>query len=59
MYIKKLEIVNFGPFKRLSFDFKSQMINIIEGYNASGKTHVLTALHFCFIIIMQFILIKK
>lgn len=45
MYIKELQVENFGPHKTQMFRFKENGINILYGPNDSGKTQILSAIY--------------
>lgn len=45
MYIKELQVKNFGPHKTQMFRFKENGINILYGPNDSGKTQILSAIY--------------
>lgn len=47
MYIKEIELQNFGPIEHLKMQF-SNKINIVLGHNGYGKTHLTAAIYAMF-----------
>lgn len=48
MYIKELDIRNFGPIYKLNVKLETDKINIILGNNGSGKTNLFAAIYSVF-----------
>lgn len=44
MYIKEAAASHFGPFENIKVDFRETGLNVIEGFNASGKTQLAGAI---------------
>lgn len=44
MYIKQVEVTNFGPFDTVKVDFTPNCLNVIKGNNCTGKTQLFGAI---------------
>jgi len=48
MYIKEIQIDNFGPINHQQFQLCADGLNVISGYNAIGKTQLLASIYAIF-----------